>query len=347
MIETGSDAFLSAGYPASVGGVRVVSPIWLAPLAGITTSSLRQFHRELGAGLVHTEMVSALGLIHGGRKTREYLRFDEAERPIVLQLFGPDADSLGRGAEIALSAHRYDGLQVNMACPMPKVTKKGAGSKMLDSPLVARDVVRRLGEFGVPLWIKIRLLPPSHPMTTEALCDLLFEAGADLMIVHGRTAAQRYEGIANRQEVCRIARKFPARIVGSGDYYAPSDAEEFLRGGCAAVIAARGIVRDVLLIPKTLRALGFDTPQTQLSLGAEEQADALLLLGERALLREGEGMAQQLARRMLAGLFKGFPGAAALRQEFARLRTWAEMRDALLYFKGAHKSGEDRIQSLL
>ena len=331
-------------YPTEVGGVRVDSPIWLAPLAGITTSSLRQFHRELGAGLVHTEMVSALGLIHGGRKTREYLRFDEAERPIVLQLFGPDADSLSKGAEIALNAYAYEGLQVNMACPMPKVTKKGAGAKMLDSPLMALEVVRQLKRFGVPLWVKIRLLPSTHSMTTDSLCALFFEAGADLLIVHGRTAAQRYEGYANRGEVCQIAQKFPGKIVGSGDYYAPADAVDFLRGGCAAVIAARGIVRDVMLIPKTLRTLGFDVPEKQFLSGIEEQVDSLLLLGDRTFLREGESTVLVLVRRMLAGLFKGFSGAAALRQQIAQLRSWVMMREALVSFKNTHKSGLDDIQ---
>ena len=319
------------------------SPIWLAPLAGITTSSLRQFHRELGAGLVHTEMVSALGLVHGGRKTREYLRFDETERPIVLQLFGPDADSLSKGAEIALNAYVYEGLQVNMACPMPKVTKKGAGAKMLDSPLAAAEVVRRLKRFGVPLWIKIRLLPSTHAMTTESLCSLFLEAGADLLLVHGRTAAQRYEGRADRGEVCRLARKFPGKIVGSGDYYTPEDAVDILDGGCAAVIAARGIIRDVMLIPKTLQRLGYDIPEGQF-FGIEEQVDSLLLLGDRTFLREGESTVLVLVRRMLAGLFKGFSGAATLRQQIAQLRTWDMMRDALVSFQNTHKSASDDIQ---
>ena len=344
MREIGLIDSLRDRYPAKVGGVLVDSPIWLAPLAGITTSSLRQFHREMGAGLVHTEMVSALGLIHGGRKTREYLRFDEAERPIVLQLFGPDADSLNQGAEIALNAYAYEGLQVNMACPMPKVTKKGSGAKMLDSPLEAVRVVRQLKRFGVPLWLKIRLLPSSHSMTTEALCDLFLDAGADLLLVHGRTAAQRYEGQADRGAVCRLAQKFPGKIVGSGDYYTPEDAVDFLDGGCAAVIAARGIIRDVMLIPKTLRVLGFDVPQRRILSEIDDQVDSLLLLGDRTFLREGESTVLVLVRRMLAGLFKGFSGAAALRQQIAQLRHWEMMRDALVSFKNNHKSAPDEIQ---
>lgn len=313
-----------------IGGVAVENPIWLAPLAGVTTPSLRLFHRELGAGLVHTEMVSALGLIYGGAKTRSYLDFSEEERPIVLQLFGPSPETLYEGAQIATSSHRYEAIQINMACPMPKVTKKGSGSKMLDDPDGAARVVRELKRLGLPVWVKIRLLPYTHPMTTESFCEKMLEAGVDLIFIHGRTPAQRYEGVANRERVCQIAKSFPGVIVGSGDYYKPQDAIEMLDHGCIAVIAARGILRDVLLIPKTLYALGYSVDTSLLESDMQRQIQLVVKMADRAVLCEGEHLALILVRRMLGGMLKGFQGAAALRQSCSTIKNWPEMREMLL-----------------
>ena len=117
--QTDGAAFALPGWPKKIGGVAVDNPIWLAPLAGITFSSFRRFHRALGAGLVHTEMVSALGLIYKGRKTKELLYGFDDERPCALQLFGARSGEIAEGAEIALTIRGFDALEVNMACPMP------------------------------------------------------------------------------------------------------------------------------------------------------------------------------------------------------------------------------------
>ena len=314
----------------TIGGVAVENPIWLAPLAGVTTPSLRLFHRELGAGLVHTEMVSALGLIHGGEKTRRYLDFFEEERPVVLQLFGPSPETLYEGAQIAILSHRYEAIQINMACPMPKVTKKGSGSKMLEDPDGAACVVRDLKQLGLPIWVKIRLLPHTHAMATEAFCGKMLEAGVDLIFIHGRTPAQRYEGLANREGVCNIAKTFPGYIVGSGDYYKPQDALEMLDNGCVAVIAARGILRDVLLIPKTLHFLGYPVDPAFLESDRQQQIQLVVKMADRAVSCEGEQLALVLVRRMLGGMLKGFQGASALRQSCSTIKNWPEMKEALL-----------------
>ena len=136
------------------------NPVWLAPLAGITTPSVRLFFKSMGAGLTHTEMISCAGLAHGSRKTFSMLRMIEGEGPLVLQLFAPDEVTLFEGARRALSRSSFDAISINMACPMPKVTKKGAGSSLLERPETAAAMVRALTPLGLPVWAKTGSHPP-------------------------------------------------------------------------------------------------------------------------------------------------------------------------------------------
>ncbi|MEG1823770.1 MAG: tRNA-dihydrouridine synthase family protein [Cloacibacillus sp.] len=326
--ERGFDAALP-GFPREIGGVAVENPIWLAPLAGITFASFRRFHRMMGAGLVHTEMVSALGLIHNGRKTKELLCRTNDEGPCALQLFGAKADDVARGAAFALENYSFEALEINMACPMPKVTKKGSGSKLMEYPNEAAAMMRALKGFGLPVWAKIRVMPGADVEETAAFSERLFEAGADFIFVHGRTPSQRYEGVADRDAVGRIAVRFPGRIGGSGDCYTPRDFEDYLERGCASVLAGRGILRDAFLIAETLRQLGANVPQELAAPTAAAQAEMLIELGEAICAAEGEPLAMTIARRMLGALFKGFPGAAQLRREGAMTKSWGELAPLL------------------
>lgn len=313
-----------------VGGVPTESRIWLAPLAGVSTRTFRMFHRKMGAGLTHTEMVSAVGLSYNNRKTQDLLGDDSEPGPLALQLFAPDADSLMRGAELAARARKFDALEINMACPMPKVTKKGSGSCLIGRPETAAEMTRRLRALGFPVWVKTRIADPGkHPLTTREFCAMLADAGADLLMLHGRTPARRYEGHADKAAVCAVARSLSVPLFASGDYYSPKDAREYLDGGCAGVLAARGVLRDVFLIPKTLAALGRETPGKYVNPTVSDQIDALIEIGRAGVSHEGESFTLVLARRMLAGLFKNFHGASAIRQACASCRKWDELEEKL------------------
>lgn len=320
---------LAEGFPRKIGGVEVDNPVWLAPMAGITYASVRLFFRKLGAALVHTEMVSALGLCYKGRKTRELLRMNAEESPLVLQLFGPDAESMLRGAETALTIGKFDAIEINMACPMPKVTRKGSGAKLLESPETATKMVRYLKRLGLPVWLKIRILPVQMRMSTCDFCSELFSEGADFIFVHGRTSAQRYGGVASREAVEECASRFPGLIGGTGDCYLPSDLKDYLDRGCAAVLAGRGFLQDTYLIPKTLALLGADVPNEFTDPKKEERVNTLLELGRCIYNTEGESAALAMSRRTLGSFFKGFPGAAKLRNAAAQLKSWEEMEELL------------------
>jgi tRNA-dihydrouridine synthase B len=216
---------------------------------------------------------------------------------------------------------------------MPKVTKKGSGSKLMEDPETSAEIIKTMKKTGLPTWAKIRIMPAASIMTTREYCKLLFDSGADFVFIHGRTPIQRYEGRASRDSVEEVARYFPGMIGGSGDCYEPEDFSDYLNRGCAAVLAGRGILRDVFIIPKTLRELRVDVPEKYWDPSLDFQSELLLELGRSIYNTEGPSLAMMISRRMLGALFKGFAGAVQLRRRGAVAKTWQEMEELLMDWK--------------
>jgi len=301
-----------------IGNVRVNGRLWLAPLAGITTPAVRRFFMELGAGLTHTEMVSSSGLLMGNRKTLEMLKHSEKEEPLVLQLFAGDTESLVKSAFVALSHGRFAAFSINMACPVPKVRKRGAGAQLLHRTEIAFDMVEKLKQAGLPVWPKIRKHPSGRLDDTLSFCDSLFRAGADLVCLHGRTPQALYGGVADREAVRQAASLFPGRIAASGDVFSREDADEYLEHGAAAVLVARGALRDPFFF-------GGSEPVT-LPL---DRALFLVRLGDEIADESGPKAATSLIKRFISGMFRGLRGNAAYRKEVALSRDWDQMRHRL------------------
>ena len=327
-------------FPRAVGGVVVENPVWLAPLAGITVPSVRLFFRSLGSGLTHTEMVSCAGLLHGSRKTAAMLRTLKGERPVVLQLFAGDERTLLDAALVAAASSSFDAFGINMACPMPKILKKGAGSRLLDRPAVAAAMVSMLCRAGLPVWVKTRKMPPGAPMDTEAFTGMLLEAGASHVCIHGRTPQQRYGGESDRSVILSAAGAFPGMIAASGDVYSPDDVHDLLAGGCSAVFIARGAFRDPFLVPAALHRCGFHVEQGLLAADKPGRIDKMLLLGESLVEEEGERIALLLLKRFLSGIFRGLRGSSRFRSDVAAVSCWAEMRGTLEDWKAIAERGE-------
>lgn len=303
-----------------VGGLTLSNPLCLAPLAGVTSAPMREFFSRLGAALTHTEMVSCAGLVRANRKTSNMLEVLAGEGPVVLQLFGGDADAMARGAEVALEHNRrrgdpaFAGLGINMACPMPKVTRRGAGAALMQNASEAFEMTRRLKRLGLPVWVKIRRASEGGEEDTILFVEGLIEAGADNVCIHGRTAAQRYEGRADREIVAKAARCFPGKIAASGDVRTPEDVREYLDAGCVVVMLARGALANPWLFPESLRALGFAVSEELLDPSPELRGAELCRLGERARELCGARQAVVLLKRLMGGILKGMNGAAELRR---------------------------------
>ncbi|MBR1671469.1 MAG: tRNA-dihydrouridine synthase family protein [Fretibacterium sp.] len=308
----------SAPGPILIGGLTLSNPLCLAPLAGVTAAPLRAFFSHLGAGLTHTEMVSCAGLVRGNARTADMLRVLPCEAPLILQLFAPDAGMTARGAEAALELNRrrgerpFAGLGINMACPMPKVTRRGAGAALLKAPAEAFLIVRALKKFALPVWVKMRRLDRLDE--TLQFIEGLLSAGADNVCLHGRTAAQRYEGLADRSFAEAASARFPGFISASGDVRAVGDVEAYLAMGCAPVMLARGALANPWFLPEALHKLGFEVPAGRLNPGLKERFEALCRLGDGAKAVVGERQAVVLLKRLMGGILRGMEGASELRR---------------------------------
>lgn len=287
-----------------IGGIDVEGRLFLAPLAGITTLPVREFFTSHGASLTHTEMISCAGLIRDNAKTFDMLAFSEHEAPLVVQLFANDEGVLVAGGEVVLKRGvRLSGLGVNMACPMPKITKNGSGSALLKKPGIAAEMVRGLKTLGLPVWVKIRRLDDDDD--TLRFVAVLVEAGAYNVCIHGRTCAQRYEGVADRGIVARAASEFPGMISASGDVREVRDIDEYLGMGCAGVMVARGAFSNPFLFEEyggKFRA-------------KEEKIDELVNFAHNAYEISGEHRALVLMKRFAGSILRNERGSAELRQK--------------------------------
>ena len=230
---------------------------WLAPLAGWSDLPFRLLCREQGAAVCCTEMVSAKGLVYGGRNTEELLATTLSggeyvgellvqDAPLVVQIFGADESFMQQAVDI-LMQRGFRWFDINMGCSVPKVTKTGAGAAMLrDVPnalRVAEAVLREAGPGHVGF--KLRLGWDSHHEVYHELAAGLAERGAGWITLHPRTAVQGFSGTPRYGALAELAGELPVPILASGDLFTASDGVRILREtGVASVMYARGALRD-------------------------------------------------------------------------------------------------------
>ena len=301
-----------------VGGLELHNNLCLAPLAGITTLPVREFFTHLGAGLTHTEMISCAGLVRDNAKTNEMLQLSKYESTCIIQLFAPDEVTLVGGAEASLRlGHEYSAFGINMACPMPKVTRNGSGAALLHKPEVATKMVSGLKSLGLPVWVKIRKLEDDND--TLKFIDGLVSAGADNVCIHGRTCAQRYEGTADRNILALSAKEFPGYISASGDVKTSDDINEYLSYGCVAVMLARGAISNPFLFEE-YRGI-FRTH--------EEKLRELIDFAIRARDFSGEHKAVVMLKRFAGCMLRYTRGSAELRRLAGQAVSIAELTEIL------------------
>src|SRR5947209_12023531 len=171
-------------------------PLFLAPMAGVSDKIFRQLCKEHGADVLTTEFVSAEGIFRRNQRTREYLEFDEIERPIGVQLFGADAHHMAEAAKQVCDLVQPDFIDLNFGCPVNKVISKNGGSALLkDCPTlasVAESVVRSVTP--VPVSAKIRIGWDADGINAPHVAKILKNCGIVALAVHGRTRAQGYSG---------------------------------------------------------------------------------------------------------------------------------------------------------
>lgn len=333
-----------------IGSLKLKNRLIMAPLSGITNLPFRRIVKRLGAGLVTTEMVSAMGLARQQEKTLRYLKSDPEERPLSVQIFGVDPQVMAEAAQIVVDAGA-DLVDINMGCPARKVVKTGAGGALLRSPDRVRDIVSAVRSVcSVPLTVKTRAgwSPDQHQPGVWDIARMIEDCGADAITVHPRFVTQRFSGTADWEIISQIKSRVRIPVIGNGDVWSPSIALDMMRQtGCDGVMIGRGalgnpwIFREILDLDK-----GLDPRLPELWERRE------VILSHFSLLTDliGEKRAAKIMRGLLLWYTKGLPCSSRFRGAFTDIHDLDTMITAMdAYFaslSGLSESAMSRTDSI-
>lgn len=224
-----------------IKNVELKSPYILAPMAGFTDVAFRSICAEAGAGLTTTEMVSAKGLLYRSDNTEELLNTLDNENPKAVQLFTNEPSVMADAVQHPL-IDKFDIIDINMGCPMPKIAGNGMGSALLkNAPLAQYIVESAVKNTKKPVTVKMRIGINGMTVLPEQFALMMQDAGASAVVVHGRTKEQMYTGQADWQIIEKIASSLSIPVFGNGDIWTADDAQNRLKdSACSGVAIGRG-----------------------------------------------------------------------------------------------------------
>ena len=223
-----------------IKSLRLESPLILAPLAGYTDLPFRLLCRQFGAGLCYTEMISCHGLVYQKEKTIRMTRTIPEERPVALQLFGADPDKMGQAAAL-VSDMQVDIIDINMGCPVRKVTKKGAGAALMKNTKLAATIISEVCKnTDLPVTVKIRTGWNHDSIVAPEFARMAEDNGASAIAVHGRTWSQGFGGQVDWQTIAQTKKNVSIPVIGNGDVDTYSKALQFMEEtNCDGIMIGR------------------------------------------------------------------------------------------------------------
>ena len=311
-----------------IGNVRLENPYILAPMAGVTDLPFRLLCKEMGAGLICMEMVSAKAISFHNKNTEKLMEIEEKERPVSMQLFGSEPDLIAKMAA-QIEERPFDILDLNMGCPVPKVVNNGEGSALMKNPKLAAEIVRKTAKaIQKPLTVKIRKgFDEAHSNAVE-MAKYLEDAGAAAIAVHGRTREQYYAGKADWEIIRQVKEAVSVPVIGNGDVTDPISAHKMMEEtGCDGVMigrASRGnpwIFRQLVEYDKT----GNIPERPDVA-----ELKAMILRHARLQLQyKGEYTGIREMRKHGAWYTAGYPHSAAIRRRVNEIETIGQLEEVL------------------
>ena len=223
-----------------IKSLHLESPLILAPLAGYTDLAFRLLCRQFGAGICYTEMISCHGLVYQKEKTQLLTRTVPEERPVALQLFGADPIIMGEAAAL-VSNMPVDIIDINMGCPVRKVTKKGAGAALMKDAYLAATIISEVcNNTNLPVTVKIRTGWNHDSTVAPDFAKMAEDSGASAIAVHGRTWSQGFVGQVDWQTIARVKKNVAIPVIGNGDVNSYQEALQFMDNtGCDGIMIGR------------------------------------------------------------------------------------------------------------
>ena len=299
-----------------LGRFEIKGKVVLAPMAGITTAGYRKYLNSFGVDICVTEMVSDMGLIYKNKETESYVKFEKDHALTGLQLFGSNPENLAKAAQIALELNpNIDFFDVNMGCPVPKVTKTGAGSAIMLKPELAGDIIRSIKSVtDKPVTAKIRL--GYNEVNFKDVINELEKAGVSAIGIHARTRKELYSGVPHYELINDLRKEMTVPLMVSGNIYTLDDAIKALDiTGADAVMVARGGVGNPFLIKQI--QYYYETGERLSNPSFSEQCEYCLALAHSMIEDMDELKAMRIYRGIAPKFFTGFANSRTLRTVLA------------------------------
>lgn len=315
-----------------IGPVELKNQVVLAPMAGVCNSAFRLIAKRFGAGLVCAEMVADRGIIHHNKKTMNMLYIDDREKPLSLQIFGGSRETLVKAAKYVDKYTNADIIDINMGCPVPKVTKCDAGSKwLLDPDKIYEMVSAVVDAVDKPVTVKMRKGWDNDHIYAVRNAQAVERAGGQAVALHGRTRVQMYEGSADWEIIRQVKESVGIPVIGNGDVRTPQDARHMLEmTGADGVMIGRGALGNPWMLYRTVKYL--ETGGLSPEPSAKEKVDVCLLHFDQLIKLKGEHIAVLEMRKHAAWYVKGLRGGNDVRKKINLSETADELRRVLNEF---------------
>ena len=315
-----------------ISNINFKNNVFLAPMAGITDIVFRGLCKELGCGLVYSEMVSAKGLYYGSSNTEALMKISSLEKPIVIQVFGNDPKIMASACEIFNARDDICMVDINMGCPVHKIVKNGEGSALMKTPKLAAQIIREMKKVSIkPITVKFRKGFDSSSVNAVEFAKYMEDAGVDAITVHGRTREQMYEGAADWNIIRQVKENVKVPVIGNGDVFSVDDALSIKKiTNCDATMIARGAMGNPWIFREIAQAINgeevtYPTPMEKIDMCIRHLDLAVKYYEEIKAVRE--------MRKHTAWYIKGLNNCSEIKNKINTIKDYDEVRQVLLNYK--------------
>jgi nifR3 family TIM-barrel protein len=302
-----------------IGHLSFESPFVLAPLAGYSDLPFRLLCRKFGAGYCVSEMISCHGLVYQQTNTLKMLASIAEEKPVSFQLFGSDPEVMADAAEI-MASFGPDMLDINMGCPVRKVTKRGAGAALMTDPGLAEAILTKVvSRVSIPITVKIRSGKDRQSINAPAFAQMLADSGASAITVHARTWSQGFSGNIDKEIITQVKKAVSIPVLGNGDVLSCLEGRQMIEEtGCDGVMIGRGALGN----PWIFQEAGRPQDIREVIAGAKAHLALIeeFLPADRVL---------GYIKNHMCRYFKGLPGSSTLRQRIFSAPNLAALKQQL------------------